>query len=177
LATLGERLLELVATDGSASLSYAMALALEAQCAHEPVVWICQLEHGFSCADAEASGLDLSSMPVIRVDSAQNCGRVADKLLRSGAFALAIVELGAATLPAPLLARLGGLARRYNCTVLFLTERQKANSTLGSLISVRAESTRQRDGEYFSCRLQALKDRRCAPDWQLTQRFRGPAGL
>jgi recombination protein RecA len=71
-----------------------------------------------------------------------------------------------------------GLAERHDTAVLFLTEKTAARPSLGSVVSLRAESRRERvqDGE-FVCELTALRDRRSPAGWSHRETRRGPDGL
>jgi recombination protein RecA len=178
LSELAGRMVEITARGAAAPLTQAMALVREAQAAGEPAAWISPLAHCFYPPDAAAVGVDLAALPVLRVSDAATAGRAADKLLRSGAFALVVLDLaGDAALPSPLLARLAGLARRHHSALLFLTEPGDGGSRLGSLISLRAESHRRREDGGFVCELRVVKDRRHGPGWSAQQRCLGVAGL
>jgi len=178
LAELAGRLVEITAAGAAAPLTQAMGLVLEAQRAGEPAAWVATRGECFFPPDAAGFGVDLAALPVLRVDAAAAAGRVADKLLRSGAFALVVVDLGAdAALPTPLLARLASLARRHHSVLLFLTAAAAEGSQLGSFVSLRAESRRRREGAGFTCELQVIKDRRHGPGWSVRGQYRGVAGL
>ncbi len=201
LAQLGGRLAELSSSRAGAQLSFALRLVREAQESGETAAWIGARSSSFFPPDAEACGIDLSALPVVRLGSAQEMGRAADQLLRSGAFGLLVVDLGGlggpggerarespgaarlaapvgAQLSAPLLTRLLGLAQKHAAAVLFLTEKPGEAPSLSSLVSLRAEVSRaQRRPGRFLCELHALKDKRRAPGWTELEEFRGPAGL
>jgi len=177
-AQLCGRLTELSSPRAGAPLTFAMGLVLEAQLAGETAAWIGPRSASFFPPDAEASGVDLAALAVVRLEAAQEMGRAADQLLRSGAFGLVVVELGEAALPAPLLTRLMGLAQKYGAAVLFLTHKPSEAPSLSSLVSLRAEVSRTRRAEgHFVCELRALKDKRRAPGWTHQEECCGPAGL
>ena len=192
LAQLCGRLAELSSSRSGAQLSFALRLVREAQESGETAAWIGVRTSGFFPPDAAACGIDLSALPVVRLGSAQEMGRAADQLLRSGAFGLLLIDLGGlegpghvrpaasggAQLAAPLLTRLLGLAQKHAAAVLFLTEKPGEAPSLSSLVSLRAEVSRaQRLPGRFLCELHALKDKRRAPGWNHLEEFRGPAGL
>lgn len=105
--------------------------------------------------------------------------RAADKLARSGAFGLLVLDLGAdARVPAALQARLRSLARKHDTAILCLTEKSNKASSLGSLVSLRGEARiRRLDEDRFACELRVLKDKHRGPGWSHTEVCRGPDGL
>ncbi len=175
LEHLAGRITELKGNAASASLSMAMGLVLEAQKAGQPSAWIDTGHGSFFPPDAQALGIDLAALPVLRVGGARAAARVADKLLRSGAFGLLVTDMGAnAAIEMPLQSRLLGLAREHGSALLFLTE----TSSLGPLVSTRLLATRgPRTGPGFECRLETLKDKATGPGWSYLEIHRGPPGL
>ena len=168
------RLVELCGS--GAPFSLAMALVRDAQVRGEPAAWVTSQDRSFYPPDAQDCGVDLAALPVVRVP-AEATARAADALLRSGAFGLAVVDLGATPLPAPLQSRLLSLARLHQSAVVFLTERPADTPSLGPLISLRAEAVRARSPEGFSCALRVLKDKQRPPVWTHVEVCRGPPGL
>ncbi len=182
------RLTELSAWGPSASLTLAIDLVLEAQQQGEPVAWISTRESTFFPPDAAANGVDLGALPVVHANSGRTAGRAADRLLRSGAFALIIIDLGraergraagvGADLPLPLQSRLLQLALKHDAAVLFLTEKPSTAPSLGSLVSLRAQARRRKTGPgRYTCELLVLKDKRHGPGWQHDTFRNGPPGL
>ena len=105
--------------------------------------------------------------------------RAAERLVRSGAFDLVVVDLDRhVDVPLPLLTRMLGLAEKHDAAVVFVTEKTAAAPSLGSVVSLRAESRRERtrDGE-FACALTALRDKRRPAGWTHDVTRRGPDGL
>lgn len=151
----------------------------EAQLAGEPAAWISRHDSCFFPPDAAAGGIDLDAMPVVRVLDAATGARVADKLLRSGAFGLIVLDIGDDDrVPTPLQSRLLGLAAKHDAAVLFLTEKQPEKPSVGSLVSLRAQASRRQTAEgRFVCDLQILKDKRRGPGWSHTEMRHGPDGL
>jgi recombination protein RecA len=177
-AQLAGRLTELSSSRAGAQLTFAVALVLEAQREHEPAAWLSSRDATFFPPDAQACGVDLAALAVVRLDAPQELGRAADQLLRSGAFGLIVLELGANNLPVPLVTRLLGLAQKHSAALLFLTTKPREAPSLSPLISLRAEVSRTRRAEgKFLCELHALKDKRRAPGWTHHEECRGPAGL
>ena len=138
----------------------ASGLLWEVQQKGDPATWICARTSTFFPPDLEASGIDLAALVVVRVTDAAAAARAADKLLRSGAFGLAVLDLGAhAALPLPLLSRLLGLAQKHRATVVFLTEKAAHSPSLAPLVSLRVAASRQRVAPgRFACTVEATKD-------------------
>lgn len=110
--------------------------------------------------------------------AAAAAARAADRILRSGAFGLVVLDLGRGDVTVGAQARLLGLAERHDAAVLCLTEKPAPAPSLSSLVSLRAGTERRRDGEgVFVCTLAALKDKRQPPGWSVEEVRRGPAGL
>jgi recombination protein RecA len=181
LAELAGRLIEISGATASAALTVAAGLVREAQDLGEPVAWICS-GAPFYPPDLEENGIDLASLAVILAPPAPRRMpglRAAETLLRSGAFGLVLLDLGAIhALPLPAQTRLAGLAQRHDSALLCLTEKRPGEASLGSLVSLHAVAERRSLGEgRFACELRVLKDKRRGPGWIATEVCRGPAGL
>jgi recombination protein RecA len=178
LAAIRGRLVELSARGASATLTAAIELALEAQTQNEPVAWLTLVDGTFYPPDVAESGVDLAALVVVRALDATALARAAERILRSGAFGLVILDLGRrADLTMAIQGRLVTLAQTHDAAVVCLTEKAQDTASLGSLVSLRAEALRGRDREGFSLKIRALKDKRRGPGWSHTARRRGPAGL
>jgi recombination protein RecA len=193
LATMRGRLVELSARGATATLTMAMELVVEAQAQHEPIAWISLATGTFYPPDVADCGVDLAALVVVRVPDAMAAARTAERLLRSGAFGLVVIDLGgtslgrsamatAADLSMQVQGRLVTLAQTHDAAVVCLTDKGEDTASLGSLVSLRAEALRMRDrsepdrGE-FSVTVRVLKDKRRGPGWTQTFKRRGPAGL
>ena len=176
---LAGRLVELSSCGDGAGLTLAFELVAQSQLAGEPVAWIAGRTATFFPPDAARSGIDLEALPVVRVADAPSAARAADKLVRSGAFGLVVLDLAEnARIPLPLESRLLGLASKHGAAVLFLTEKKGEASSLGSLISLRAQSLRRKTAEdRFTCEARVVKDKRRGPGWSHREVRHGPAGL
>jgi recombination protein RecA len=174
-AELAGRLCELIPGAQSAVLSAAVALVFETQEGGVPVAWVTARESCFYPPDVAAAGVDLAALPVVRVSGSAAVGRTADLLLRSGAFGLVVLDLGCqARVADALQSRLVQLALKHDAVVLCLTE----TSSLGSLVSLRAEASRRRVGEgRYACEIHVIKDKRRGPGWRWREVWRGPEGL
>ena len=178
LAAAAGRLVEIAAAEDSAALTMAASLVLDAQQAGEQTAWIAPSESLFFAPDVLESGVDLDALVVVRVPDAPAGARAADKLIRSSAFGLVVVDTGSSPrVPAPLIARLASLAQRNHTALVFLTQPAGASS-LGSLISLRVRARRQRiAADRFRCWLEVLKDKRRGPTWGHEEVCRGAPGM
>ncbi len=193
---LAGRLTELVAGPGSASLTLASALVLDAQLQGEPVAWLSTPDRVVFPPDLAAWGIDLDALAVVRVPppaagEPSAVARAGDRLARSGAFGLLVLDLEpGAPVPMPLQSRLLGLAIKHDIAVVFLTARGGGGADggangagigtagLGSLVSLRAETSRRRVAEdRFAAGLRVTKDKRRAPGWVHVEECCGPPGL
>jgi len=160
----------------------AFELIVEAQLEGEPACWITTLDSCFFPPDAARSGVDLAALPVIRSRNGQTAARAADKIIRSGAFGLVVIDLWEAGInafvPTPLQSRLLGLAGKHETALLVLTRKQDEAPSIGPLISLRARSTRTRTTEgRFVCDIEVLKDKRRGPGWTHCEVRHAPSGL
>jgi recombination protein RecA len=98
LATMRGRLVELSARGATATLTMAMDIVVEAQTQHEPVAWITLATGTFYPPDVAECGVDLAALVVVRTPDATAAARAAERLLRSGAFGLVVIDLGGTSL-------------------------------------------------------------------------------
>jgi recombination protein RecA len=178
LTEIAGRLVEISSSGATASLTFAFALVLEAQQRGELVGWGMSGESFFYPPDAAQGGVDLDALMVVRVPEVPAVPRAGEKLLRSGAFGLVVLDIGATEIPTPLQARLSGLARQHHTALVCLTEKENRELSLSSLVSLRVHSERAQGLKgQFACMLKALKDKRRGPTWGHEEVCRGPAGL
>jgi recombination protein RecA len=181
------RLVELSARGASATLTAAIELVVEAQLQAEPVAWVMRTRGTFYPPDVADSGVDLAALVVVRVTDATMAARAAERVLKSGAFGLVVLDLGSdGELSMAIQGRLVTLAQTHDAAVVCLTEKADATASIGSLVSLRAEAMRRRDASAgsdpinlspWTVDVRALKDKRRGPGWTHTARRRGPAGL
>lgn len=176
LGAIRGRLVELSARGASATLTAAFELVVEAQTQGEPVAWLANQAGTFYPPDVADSGVDLAALVVVRAPGATAAARAAERLLRSGAFGMVVLDLGAAELAMPIQGRLVTLAQTHDAAVVCLTDKSTEAASLGSLVSLRAEALRHRK-EGFGVVVRALKDKRRGPGWTHTAKRRGPAGF
>ncbi|MBS1121009.1 MAG: hypothetical protein H6Q90_3237 [Deltaproteobacteria bacterium] len=163
-------------------MTAAIGLVLEAQVEHEPVAWITHAASTFYPPDVAHSGVDLAALVVVRVPDLAIAPRAAERLLRSGAFGLVVLDLGSSAhvdFPMAHQGRLVTLAQAHDAAVVCITDKTEDTGSIGSLISLRAEALRTgmlgaRDG--FDLSLRILKDKRRGPGFTRAIKVRGPAG-
>ncbi len=191
LQELRGRLVEISGVGNSACLTLAFSVVLDAQHQHETVAWVTRTESCFFPLDAWASGADLQALAVIRLPGDRAIIRATDRLARSGGFGLIVFDLGSgsdkatalgrAPLPrisSAMLARLRSLAHRHDMAVLCLTRKKTHASSLGSMVSLRAEARRDRlEADRFTCTVNVLKDKQRGAGWRHDEVLRGPDGL
>jgi len=179
LQEISGRLIELSGLGGSACLTLATTLVLDAQRQAETVAWITGNDSSFFPGDVAGSGVDLEALTVIRVPDAPAVACAADRLARSGAFGLLVLDLGPRPrVPPALLARLRSLAGKHDAAIVCLTEKKGSASSLGSLVSLRGEARIRRLGDdRFACELRVLKDKHRGPGWTHQEVCKGPEGM
>ena len=211
-------LTELVGGAESANVSVAVQLILQAQTTGL-AAWVATHRDVFFPPDFAAAGVNLETLPVVwavdrgtkptaATDAAATAEtaaapdapsaravaavavRAAERLLRSGAFTLVVIDLGRdLDLPIAGQGRLLRLAEQHRAQVLVLRRKRHDDAYSGSLIAVRAESRRaarrgtdndrDRGGPEgrFVCTIINTKDKREGPGWTTSEEFDGPPGL
>jgi recombination protein RecA len=182
----------LVGGPRSANVSVASLLILQAQTAGEQVAWIATHRDVFFPPDMAVAGVDLAALPVVWAADgpaeeptafgqrhAGRAVRAAERLLRSGAFGLIIIDLAKnLTLRAASQGRLLHLAEYHDAQVLIIRRKREDGAYSGSLVTVRVESSREQIGPgRFRCTLTNTKDKRKSPGWTTSEEFDGPPGL
>lgn len=186
LAALRGRLVELSARGASATLTTAIDIVLEAQAQGEPVGWISAIDAAtsgtFYPPDVADSGVDLAALVVVRAPTGAAVARAAERLLRSGAFGLIVLDFAASHVDVPTAhqGRLVTLAQAHDAAIVCITEKSNDTASIGSLVSLRTEALRTRTsgaGHAFEVSVRALKDKRRGPGWTRAIKARGPAGM
>ena len=179
LDTLAGRLVEIPSRRAPALMTMTAALVLQAQRRGELAAWVGEGDAIFYPPDFARSGIDLAALPVVRVETSIQAARAADALLRSGGFALVVLDLGQrGELRVASQTRLSGLARKHNAVLLCITRSDRSRASLGSLVSIRAEMEKKRSGfNRFTCELHVVKDKRTGPGWGHVEVCCGPDGL
>lgn len=191
LAALRGRLVELVGGPGSANVTLAVRLILEAQQAGEFAAWVATHRDAFFPPDVAAAGVDPGALPVVWAlpaagekpgaaeQPAREASRAAERLLRSGAFGLVVIDLARDLSLSPVSqGRLLRLAEHHEALLLILRRKRRDARYSGSLVTVRAESSRERVGPgRFRATITNTKDKREGPGWTTSEEFDGPPGL
>lgn len=183
LDALAGRFVELTSAGAGAALTAAISLVLQSQLRGEPAVWISVGATTFYPPDVAASGVDLAALPVVRVNDTRAALRAADHLMRSGAFAVVVIDMsviggGDTTVRMAAQSRLAGLARTHRTLLLCLTRKTGDRPSIGSLISVRGEASAERSAfDRFAWSVHITKDKRRGPGWEHSGTCRGPEGL
>lgn len=181
----------------SAQTTAAVACLVHAQARGETAAWVQPQGGSLYPPDLAQSGVDLDALVIVHVPTgagAHGRFKAAEILLRSGGFGMVVLDLTAASVSdertqdrmrasrgqralgdAAWQSRLFALAREHGSWLLLLTP---ANAQLGSLIALRVEPRRVRDGHgRFAIEHLVHKDKTglctsLAPDV-----CRGPCGL
>jgi recombination protein RecA len=185
LAALRGRLVELVGGAGSASVTLAVRLIVEAQRVGDFAAWVATHRDIFFPPDLAAAGVDLAALPVVRAGTrgssrlADEAARAAERLVRSGAFGLVVIDLARELdLSQVSQGRLLRLAERNDAQILILRRRRREGTYSGSLVTVRAESScEQISPGRFRATVRSIKDKREGPGWTTSEEFDGPPGL
>ena len=179
LKELEGRLVEISDPYPVSALSFAFLLVHEIQARGECVAWVGPEDSMFYPPDVQASGINLKNLPVLRMPDRNSMGRATEMLMRSGAFRLVVLYLGTnCRFSSASLSRLNALARRHKGCVLFITEKANTEPSIGSLISLRIRTSRNRtqNGE-FLCQLHTVRDKIRGENWIWQNLFFGVEGF
>jgi len=184
LETLRGRFIELSNGPASAGLSVITPLLVEAQQHAEPIAWVTAPTSCCYPPDLAAAGVDLNAFPLVVLPklNAVAAAKAADRLLRSAAFGLIILdlyEIGSFSLAT--VARLAKLAHQHDSALVCLTYKSADVPSLGSLVSLRATSQRCQSinaigSIRFEITVDILKDKRHGAAWQQQELRHGPPG-
>lgn len=179
LAAFAGRFTEISGASTATSLTLVFRLVYEVQIQGEPAAWITNRKSTFFPPDAADSGIDITAVAVIRCPDTISAARTAEHLLRSGAFGLIVIDLGAdARLPQHAQSRLAGQTRQHNTAFICITEKESHQPSLGSLVSMRAHTERlPQNRQRYRCRVKILKDKCRGPGWNHEEVCHGPDSL
>ncbi len=160
-------------------MTAAASLILDSQHRGEPAAWVALQDSTFFPPDFAACGIDLESLPVVRVPHLLSAARAGEQLLRSGGFGIIVLDLGSEIdMRIAVQARLAALARKHHTALLCLTHKEPAVPSLGPLVSLRAQGVIHKTGfDRFTWELEVLRDKRHGLGWHHTEVYRGPDGL
>lgn len=169
--------------EGHGATSAIVRLVAEAQSQGEPVAWITGATSSVHPPDLAAGGVHLHSLAFLRIkDDAKQTSRLraAELVLRSGAFALVVIEAPLAhDLPARALSRLHAMARRYNTRVVF-RRCHHSKVSLGPLIGLKihvGREVRDGQGERLFFRVQKNKAGQTTSSTEMRFRLQMPDGV
>jgi len=160
--TVAGRLCEISGQHNQAQMSLAFRLILEAQTQGEQVAWISLTKSTFFPPDAQAHNVDLESLVVIRVPDCRAIARCADKLARSSAFGLILLDLEQTSqLSSPIVSRLNQLCQKHQTAILCLTQKETNQASISPLVSLRVSAQRIQHAPFsYTCTAQILKDKK-----------------
>lgn len=180
-SALAGRIVELSGSTGRTSTAVSMLLAKQRE--GESVVWIEPTDGPLYPPDLAAAGVDLDALVIVRVptkEGPEGLCRVAEWLVRSGGFGLLVMDLMGRTPAAhnPWQTRLSGLLRRHDAQLCVLSDSAAAAPSLGALVALRLEPTRQRDEDgSFVLSQRVLKNKLGVLQAPTAERRGAPAGL
>jgi recombination protein RecA len=172
------RLCELRDASASAALSALVELVWQAQCQGEPAAWIHGGTAGLHVGDLINVGVDPAALVIVRLWKEADALRAAERLLRSGAFGVLVLDLRQTNaLGAPEAGRMGRLAETYQTAVVVLSA-QPLSVAAGSLVSLRLTVHRKRlpDGR-FQRTFEILRDKQYGQQSIQHDEVSGPDGL
>ena len=160
-------------------LTAAFSLVVQVQQQNEPFVWVTSSAGIFFPPDVAKGGTDLDALPVIRLETHQQCLKATEQLARSGAFGLLVIDLGRClALSMSVQSRLAEQAMKHGTLILCLTTKTDQQPSLGSLVSIRGQAQRVRHKQgLFSYEVRVLKDKRRGPGWSVQEWCCGPDGM
>jgi recombination protein RecA len=179
LDSLCGRFVEISTCGQTVSVTAAASLILESQLRGEPAAWVAVGDSTFFPPDFAQCGIDLDSLPVIRVDRAQAASNATDRLLRSGGFGVIVLDLGEnIDMRIAIQVRLAALAKKHRTTLVCLTQKEPAVPSLGPLVSLRVQGALHKTGfNRFTWELDILRDKHRGLGWRHTEVCHGPDGM
>ncbi len=185
LAGLSGKVVEISGWEHPAGLSLAASFIQECQGKGGLAAWISPRcgNRGtlFFPPDFEDRGIDCNSLPILWTASAADGFSIADRLLRSRAFDMLVVDLTGVRQPRPAggLGRLHRGARDSGCLVLCLTRRRPGESSLDPMVFVHLHGFSQaaEPEGFFDVSITVQKDKNHAPGRIFRRRYGSPVGL
>ena len=176
---LAGRLVQLSGKGNRAALSFAASLLHQTQEEGEHCAWIGPAQSVVYPPDLSERGIDVEAIPFIVAPDIWARLRSAERLLRSGAFALVVLDAPKLReLPLRIQGRLASLAKHHSSIVLILTDASPGGASLGTMIPLHLEATREAAAPgAFHCTLHARKDKRRGPHWRYSEYVEAPLGM
>lgn len=143
------RLTEVTAHRNTPWLTLLCRLLLDTQSHEEPAIWVASIpEKVFYPPDFQKNGVNLSLLPVVFAPDNQGAGRATEKLLRSGTFALIIVEVQAPVLlPDAIMGRMVTLAAKSRTAVVLVSHHPDTQPNWDAGNQGRSAQSRSSGGE------------------------------
>ena len=179
IANLSGKLVEL---SGELQLTRASEWIHEAQAVGHLCAWL-STDALFYPPDLERNHIHLQSLITVQLRKRNDLFHACERLLRSGAFKLLIIDLGECrNLSLSTQSRLAALAKKNGSIVVFLTNKRKIQQSLGAFISMHLFSERHLIKDTTSTirhrtRLIANKIKGARAGWKVEESYRAPLGL
>jgi len=148
------------------------------QSRQEQIAWIATGTSIFFPPDLAFRGVDVRAVTVVKAPGPRAGLQAADALVRSGAFALVVVDWGGQGIEEAVLGRLSRMAEDRQTTVVFLTRKRDTDPSLGTQVSLRGTVTRSpQGGKSGESLCQVTRDKRSGPPSRQRITFHGPFSL
>jgi recombination protein RecA len=162
---------------GIGTTTLATVLTARMQARRLPVIWISATADTVYPPDLAADGVDLDSLLFVFAADPVQAARAAEHLLRSGAFALLVIDLeDGADIPDAVQGRLLRLARAHEAGVLCISHGEEP--LRGSMISLRGRVSRvPHTGNRYRVRVHISRDKQRGPGVRSGEDCYAPAGM
>lgn len=177
------RLVEISGAHGVAKTSLAAQLVYSVQQQNERAAWVMSEDSTAFPPDLARNGIDLEALLMLRIAKRfepYGLPRAAELILRSGSLGLLILDCTDRPPPSDLAwqRRLLGLARQYQTRLVALTQKERHENSISSLVCLRAEPVWIRTHErHFLLEFRLLKNKAGFSDLPRTVHFAAPWGL
>jgi hypothetical protein len=166
----------------SACLSLTIPLILECQRGVKECAWILpesiRGESLFFPPDFLRAGIDCGRIPIIRSHNAVDSFGIAEKLVRSGGFALVVLDLTAGkAVRDSTVGRLNSIVQRYQCLVLCLTRNPPGAPSMDPMIFIHVHVEAQLHKGQFQVTAVVQKDKTQAPGYRMKWNYEAPTGM
>jgi len=137
-------------------------------------------EHSlFYPPDLASAGIDVERIPILPADSAARAFGLAERLLRSGAFGMIVLDLTLHhSIRSRLVGRVNALARSHESLVLCLTRRPPGQPSLDPMVFIHYHmESRRDDAGRFRASWHLRKDKQGVPGQRGEGLYEPPPGL
>lgn len=182
LAGLTGKVVEFSGWNQSACLSLTIPLIIESQKGVKECAWILPAskrgESLFFPPDFNSAGIDCSRIPIIRSANVVDSFSIAEKLIRSGGFALVVLDLTEGKrVRASTVGRISSVAQRYQSLLLCLTRNPPGQPSLDPMIFIHVHVEAQLNGGRYQVKATVQKDKTQSPGLQMKWIYETPIGL